>query len=277
MSEFLSKFELNELKRKVAFSALIGSHNYNLADEKSDKDYKLFVYPIIEDFYFSHQVSKNEKDLSGNDFDVKDFRFLTNLLSTANPAYLEILFSVDVKNKENSLYQDLLKNRDEIIHSHLSQMYTTSIGQIIERLKTIKKSNISYLEIKTQNGRSYCKALATALRLKNLISSFYLDDFKDFGNKLYYQNDNKMRQHLLNIKKGFFSESELANSIIELEDFVKQKNIVNKKSWTQKSDLLFSDIRDKNVINKDGFVYNKLLFDIMSKEFQQKCVSLTIF
>ena len=39
--------------RNVAFKALVGSHNYNLNTSDSDKDYKLFVIPTLDDLYFN--------------------------------------------------------------------------------------------------------------------------------------------------------------------------------------------------------------------------------
>ena len=39
--------------RKFAFKSLVGSHNYNLNIETSDKDYKVFVFPTFDDLYFN--------------------------------------------------------------------------------------------------------------------------------------------------------------------------------------------------------------------------------
>ena len=44
--------------RETVFKALVGSHNYNLADKNSDKDYKVFVLPTFEDLYNGVQYSK---------------------------------------------------------------------------------------------------------------------------------------------------------------------------------------------------------------------------
>jgi len=40
---------------------LVGSHNYNLNNENSDKDYKIFVCPTFEDLYYNKKLSKVEK------------------------------------------------------------------------------------------------------------------------------------------------------------------------------------------------------------------------
>lgn len=37
--------------RIVVLKALVGSHNYNLNTESSDKDYKYFVLPTLDDLY----------------------------------------------------------------------------------------------------------------------------------------------------------------------------------------------------------------------------------
>ena len=37
--------------RHIAVRALVGSHNYNLNDESSDRDYKVFVFPNFGDLY----------------------------------------------------------------------------------------------------------------------------------------------------------------------------------------------------------------------------------
>ena len=45
--------------RKFAFKSLVGSHNYNLNIETSDKDYKVFVFPTFDDLYFNKSYSKS--------------------------------------------------------------------------------------------------------------------------------------------------------------------------------------------------------------------------
>ena len=45
-------------ERKVVFKALVGSHNYNLNDETSDKDYKYFVLPTFDDLYTGKMFSQ---------------------------------------------------------------------------------------------------------------------------------------------------------------------------------------------------------------------------
>lgn len=95
----------------MAFKALVGSHNYNLADENSDKDYKMFVLPTFEDLYkgkmYSKQIIGETEDL-----DVHDIRKIVNLFYKSNINFIEVLFTneLHVNDALNSAQKDLIGN-----------------------------------------------------------------------------------------------------------------------------------------------------------------------
>src|SRR5690554_1379210 len=101
---------------KIAFTALVGSANYNLTTPKSDKDFRVFVYPTLEDvlagkFYSQSDTSRQE------DKDYQDVRKIATLLQKSNPSYLEVLFSREYPFKGNDgghLLNDLISRRDRI-------------------------------------------------------------------------------------------------------------------------------------------------------------------
>lgn len=106
------------LKRDFLCISLIGSQNYNLADEDSDVDSKLIVFPTMEDLYrgnrlvsMTHYMSVTEEHV-----DVKDVRSFFSLLSKENINYSEMLFTdnIIVNDYYADLWNILVKNREAI-------------------------------------------------------------------------------------------------------------------------------------------------------------------
>ena len=60
-------------------AVIVGSHNYNLTTENSDKDYKLFILPEFEDLYSGNLFSTPNVVSSTMDYDIHDIRQLPKL------------------------------------------------------------------------------------------------------------------------------------------------------------------------------------------------------
>lgn len=130
--------------RKEMFRALVGSHNYNLNTETSDKDYKVFVTPSFDDLYFNKQFSKSYIGET-EDFDCHDVRKVSNLWWKANVNFLEVLFSKELQlspylSKSSSyLIRSIFKNRDKIVKMNLPYLYNACIGMHLTKKKQIDK------------------------------------------------------------------------------------------------------------------------------------------
>lgn len=74
----------------VLYIGYYGAHNYNLADEKSDYDFKAIILPSLEDTIRRKVISKTIECEFGN-IDVKDFLTFTTNMNKGNFSYIEAL------------------------------------------------------------------------------------------------------------------------------------------------------------------------------------------
>lgn len=200
----------NYMERTVLFKSLVGSHNYNLNTENSDKDYKVFVLPTFEDIYAGVMYSK---DIIGEveDLDIHDFRRLENLLKKSNVNFLEILFSreVDVNFVDNN--EEIVKNildlfaiREEIARMNLSYLYDACYGTYYNKMKYVSKnSTVDY------------KSAAQAYRILDFLVRYNRNGFTSFKEVIYYQDEEKNREIILNIKQGLINDFEVLELITE--------------------------------------------------------------
>lgn len=81
----------------VAYIALYGSQNYDLdmyTDEyMSDIDAKAVVLPSLDDLVYNSKPISTKYTMDCGEVDCKDIRLFTEVVSKANPAYIETLFT----------------------------------------------------------------------------------------------------------------------------------------------------------------------------------------
>ena len=75
---------------EVLYLGYYGAHNYNLADEKSDYDFKAIILPSLEDTIRRNVISKTIECEFGN-IDVKDLLTFTTNMNKGNFSYIEAL------------------------------------------------------------------------------------------------------------------------------------------------------------------------------------------
>lgn len=254
--------ELNNLERKKVFTSLVGSHNYNLATENSDKDYKSFYYPVYEDFYFRHQLSLKTV-IDNNDYELKDLRLLYSLLVDANLNYLELLYSKEVMDYTDDLfYFKLIDARDTIVALHVDRMYLSIMGSIIQRMKNVNSLTNNYNP----------KHLYHAMRFYYFINEFYSGNFSNFGDALWLKPNLEIRHDILLIKSGQVSEKDelYQNWKNKLNDFVKN-NLIFKKEWDDKYNSMFKELKKEYLIEKEGSIYDKFTFDLVYNQVKLNC------
>lgn len=98
---------------KTLLRVIVGSQSYGTAVEGSDVDYKGVYAQDIDDligFGYKEQINNNKDDV---DYEIR--RFL-QLLETANPTVLEMLFSPeDCIVEKHPVFDILIKNRDKFL------------------------------------------------------------------------------------------------------------------------------------------------------------------
>ena len=155
------------MDRKVSFKALVGSHNYNLQTETSDKDYKAFFIPSFIDLYYGEKYSKSITS-DTEDIEYHDIRKLPDMLWKSNVNFLEVLFSVEVE-KYDELYDKLRSKREEIARMNLPYLYDACMGMFNQKYKEFKR-DVAYedescvVPMKQQPEKVYKHAMS-ALRI----------------------------------------------------------------------------------------------------------------
>lgn len=191
--------------RKVVFKALVGSHNYNLNDESSDKDLKYFVLPTFDDLYGGTKFSASKVGTE-EDYDVHDIRKLTDLFWKANVNFLEVLYSNDIQvafDGSGSLRElnDIFAIRDSIVTMNLPYLYSACKGMFHEKMKRIQSPTSGTQELMDKYGYDTKQALH-AFRILDFIVRFHEFNW-DFKEAMTY-NDTE-RSKMLMIKHGHFT------------------------------------------------------------------------
>lgn len=218
-------------ERKVAFKALVGSHNYNLNTEESDKDYKIFVLPNFDDLYFGKSfnidyIGKTE------DFNIHDIRKCSNLWFKANVNFLEVLFSSefsvneDLDEKSKKLIYEIYDMRDDIAKMNLKFLYDACIGMHYNKLKLLEKGTVGTVHLVERFGYDTKQAMQ-AWRILDFLRAFSDTEFNDFKSAIWYSEDNSKRKFMLDIKEGKFTLNEykeiISNTFTDVEENFKVK------------------------------------------------------
>lgn len=169
--------------RKVVFKALVGSHNYNLNDETSDKDWKYFVLPTFDDLYEGKMFSTSKVGTE-EDYDVHDIRKLGDLFWKANVNFLEVLYSKEfefgkiiderqsLKLGDIWLIQEIFELRESIVTMNLPYLYSACKGMYHEKMKRLTKGTEGTQHLVDKYGYDTKQALH-AYRILDFIVRFH--------------------------------------------------------------------------------------------------------
>lgn len=190
------------LDRDIVLKALVGSHNYNLANEESDKDYKVFVLPTFKELYKGERYSKS---IIGEteDNDIHDIRKLTDLLFKANINFLEVLASNEIIIPEgNEEIEQILSMKKEIFTMNLPHLYDACKGMHYNKMKLLEKGTEGTQHLVDKFGYDTKQALH-AFRVMDFIYKYWLNGFNDFDSALRYEG--KELSAMLTIRHGGLS------------------------------------------------------------------------
>ena len=200
------------------FRCLVGSHNYNLNDETSDKDYKVFIAPNFDDLYYNKQFSKSYIGET-EDLDIHDIRKCSNLWWKANVNFLEVLYSNEIIiNPKLSRYtkgkiQDIFSIKEDIVKMNLPYLYNACIGMHLTKKKQIDKGTQSTQQLVDKYGYDTKQALH-AIRILEFLMRFADNGFKDFKSAIRYEDYDLYKTRLISIKNGKFSK-ELFEQLVD--------------------------------------------------------------
>lgn len=234
-------------KRQWLIKSLVGSHNYNLNTETSDKDYKIFVLPTFDDLFkgekFSKCTTSEEEDLS-----IHDIRMLTNMLYKSNVNFIEVLFSIElIINPELSpsnykMITDIIKNREEYAKMNLPYLWEACIGMYYQNSK-----KMNYISLKDNNcNRLFdSKKAMTAYRILDFLDRYYINlkynVYQPFKNAIYYNSEEKEALLYIRNEAGKPEVDELLenkfNKIQKYKDFYKESKVDEKLKLELERDI----------------------------------------
>lgn len=203
------------MSRQVVLNCLVGSHNYNLADESSDNDWKVFVLPTFDDLYhgkFYSSSSIGEHD----DYDYHDIRKLPQLFWKANVNFLEILFSKDVAYDPiaDPELQAIFDIKDDIASMNLPYLYNACVGMFHNKVKRLEKGTAGTQHLVDKFGYDTKQALH-AFRILDFLGRFY--ESRNFSEAIYYTGSE--RDRMLSLKNGKYSLSQMKSILQAQLDF----------------------------------------------------------
>lgn len=202
--------------RKEAFKALVGSHNYNLNDADSDKDYKLFYYPTFDDLYFGDKVSKSKVSKT-EDIEFHDIRKLPDMLWKSNVNFMEVLFSTEVVANDN-LYKELHQKRESIARMNLPYLYDACMGMYFNKRKSYDKQN------EKGDEKAANKHIMGAFRILDFLFRYQQGDFLNFEESINYHNEDPYRDFLFTAKEGkVFNVIDRLNNKLRIIEEIKHR------------------------------------------------------
>lgn len=214
--------------RTKAFSAVVGSHNYNLVTPTSDKDKKVFVLPTFEDLYKGNMYSKATVGET-EDYDVHDIRKLSQLFYKANVNFLEVLYTTEFGFAGDArLHNHVMKiydMKDEIVTMNLPYLFNACGGMYLNKMKMLDKGTEGTKHLVEKFGYD-TKQAVSAFRIINFIVRFYATEFRDFKRAMTY-DDRIQHDIMMGIKGGDMTKEEFLHYATSYHDqmFVPLKEI----------------------------------------------------
>jgi predicted nucleotidyltransferase len=188
---------------------MVGSHNYNLNDEYSDLDYKVFVLPTFDDLYYNNQYSTDKVVGTDMDYDVHDIRKLATLLWKANINFIETLFSEEYHVGSDVWgwrMRDILEQKDRLARMNLPYLWDACQGIYYNKFKLLEKGTAGTIHLVEKYGYD-TKQAQHCYRCLDLLERYLENDFNDFKLAIWYK-DGAARDFLLQVKQGFYTLDE---------------------------------------------------------------------
>lgn len=216
----------------VIYIGYYGAHNYNLADEQSDYDFKAIVIPTLTQLIKRDVISKVIECDFGN-IDVKDLITFTSNMNKGNFSYIESLKTIYNIDKGNELLgipiQELFKD--------VKVNYMSMVGAIYEKRKALTHEYPSKTE-EFENFGCDPKQFLQAIRLYDILRDrskcpdnynlsykvyndngiqFELTEFESESSSRKYEFT---RQDLISMKRGMLMP---LDEIVRIFDYIQIK------------------------------------------------------
>lgn len=238
---------LNEFEgRPVLLVAKVGSVNYNLHDETSDQDFKVYVLPSFDDLYTGKRFVKSVVS-DEVDYTVHDVRDLAHQLKKSNVNFVEVLFSTDLTVHEDSLHE-LVSMREEVARMNLPYFYDACFGMLYNKLKVFEKGTGSSNRFVEQYGYD-TKAFMSMYRMMDFLLRYEANEFTSFAEAFCYTEEE--REFMLSMKHGRYSKEEATVLVQEMREKVESKKPVYRShAYQQETETKMESLLKKLVHEK---------------------------
>lgn len=205
-------------ERKLCFKALVGSHNYNLNNEFSDKDYKIFFYPNFDDLYGGGQYSKAFVS-NVEDVEYHDIRKLPNLLFKSNVNFMEVLFSEEYEVYGRELFSKIIALRDDLAKMNIPYLYDACFGMYMQKMKEFNRDKVKdFADVLT--SKTYKHAMSS-YRILDFLDRYQKSTFSSFKQAMQYDAKDPVRSLLLDIRLGKYNFEQLEEMISKKEQVIR--------------------------------------------------------
>lgn len=211
--------------RKLCFKALVGSHNYNLNNEFSDKDYKIFFYPNFDDLYQGGQFSKAFVS-DDEDVEYHDIRKLPNLLYKSNVNFMEVLFSEEYEVYDSKLYSKVIVLRNKLARMNIPYLYDACFGMYVQKMKEFNRDKDK--ELDEALARKTYKHAMSSYRILDFLNRYQQSEFSSFKLAMQYDSKDPTRTLLLDIRLGKYSFNQLEELMVQKEKEIRAIEVVYK-------------------------------------------------
>lgn len=172
----MNEYIRNELNRQTSFIAdqipncriigtfLRGSQNYGLANENSDVDSVILIFPSRDEFIMNKQATNYTIDDGDNKVQVLDIRLFFHQLKKSSPNCLELLFTkYFILNPDYSLeWEAIVKQREKIALHNIDRLFASLKGFIWTNIKQFEN-------VKDKKHKKAYQILRIGEMIQNLI------------------------------------------------------------------------------------------------------------
>ena len=186
---------------------LRGSQNYGLANENSDVDSVVLVFPSRKDFIMNREAINYTIDDEDNKIQVLDIRLFFNQLRKSSPNCLELMFTkyYHLNLDYHSFWENIVSKREEIAYLDKNRLMQSLRGFVCTNMKQFKnvadkqhKKGYQVLRIWEQvcgivNGKTYEESLQSKFIVTKMLKNKEIpaDDFVlEFGELACTKIDN---------------------------------------------------------------------------------------
>lgn len=216
-------------KDRIVFGGVVGSYNYNLADEKSDNDIRFYVFPSMSDLVRG-RMTRSLFMMSGSDVQVHDVRRTDYMFNMGDANQLSILFSKEqyINPKYKEFVMPLIEHREELVERCAPNMYSWGLSMYEKKMGQLQYFKLNET-IYQQHGYN-TKVAGQAIYHLKLIERYFHNLEYEVGNPFEKAMDcSEIRDLIIDIRNGKYSLEEF-NEIadVTLADYNSISNIKSK-------------------------------------------------